>query len=136
MAAKCPPTYGLSYKTKRTNFTVPDYSLPDFGSTDYPEAWFISSDFNILFQRIGHKKLASGSESTFGVLHIAVCDVPAEDDGLASIEIYAAVGYPPWDQGSDADREEFQGNYLADEAHHMVVVIINLTQQAQANVSS
>lgn len=125
-----------SFGTIRTNFTVPDYGLPDFGSADYPNEWSLSSDFNLLFQRIGHKVLTSGTETTFGALHIAVRDVPAEDDGLASIEIYAAVWYPPWDQASDADREEFQGNYLADEAHHMVVEIINLTQQAQIDIAA
>jgi hypothetical protein len=32
--------------TKRTNFTIPNYSIPAFGSPEYLAAWSLSSDFN------------------------------------------------------------------------------------------
>ncbi len=56
--------------------------------------------------------------------------------GESGIEIYSAVWYPPWDQASEADQAEFVNNYLADEAHHMVVEVINLTLQAQEDCKS
>lgn len=127
--------------TKRTNFTVPEYTIPDFGPADdqSPDAWSLSSDFSPLFHRIGPKVLASGDQTTFGYLQIAVRDVAADaadnDMGIAGIEVYSAVWYPPWDQGTDDERAEFQDNYLADEAHHMVVEVINLTQQAYQDCS-
>lgn len=125
--------------TQRTNFTVPEYTMPDFTSGEYPEAWSISSDFNVLLQRIGLKVLTSGDKSTFGVLHIGVRDVPADaadnEVGIAGIEVYSAVWYPPWDQAAEDERTEFQTNYLADESHHMVVEVINLTLQAQQECS-
>lgn len=88
--------------------------------------------FPLPLQRVGEKILASESQETFGVLHIAVRDFLTNEGstGKAGIEIYSAVWYPPWDQADDADKTEFVNNYLADEGHHMVVEVINLTLQA------
>ncbi|CAJ2508775.1 Uu.00g138010.m01.CDS01 [Anthostomella pinea] len=127
-----------TFGTKRTNFTVPEYTTPTFGTADYPEEWAIDPSFLLIFQRIGPKVLKSGSEATFGALHIAVRDLAADegDEGKSGIEVYAAVWYPPWDQASEQSRMEFTDNYLADEAHHMVVEVINLTLQAQKDCST
>lgn len=76
-----------SFGTIRTNFTVPTYTEPDFGSADQPEEWSLSSDFPLAFQRIGPKMLTYGDNSTFGMLHIAVRDVPATNSTPAAIEI-------------------------------------------------
>ncbi|KAF8213456.1 hypothetical protein K438DRAFT_1750735 [Mycena galopus ATCC 62051] len=127
-------TFGM----KRTNFTIPSYVPPVFDGVTYPTEWAIDPSFAVLLQRIGPKVLASGDGQTFGYLHIAVRDVPPSTvGGMAAIEVYAAVWYPPWDQAPNAtDRVEFQTNYLADEAHHMVVEIINLTLQAAAEIAA
>ncbi|KAJ8123622.1 hypothetical protein ONZ43_g470 [Nemania bipapillata] len=126
-----------TFGTKRTNFTVPAFATPVYGSTDTPEAWDIGASFPLPLQRVGSKVLTSGSRNTFGALHIAVRDFPASEGstGMSGIEVYSAVWYPPWDQGSDADHTEFLSNYLPDEAHHMVVEVINLTLQAQKDCS-
>lgn len=76
-----------SFGTIRTNFTVPTYTVPDFGSADQPNEWSISSDFPLAFQRIGPKVLAYGDGSTFGMLHIAVRDVAATNSTPAAIEV-------------------------------------------------
>ncbi|KAI0484168.1 hypothetical protein GGR56DRAFT_668753 [Xylariaceae sp. FL0804] len=118
----------------RTNFSVPDYSTPDFGTADYPASWNPGSEFSLLYQRIGAKILTSGTQDTFGVLHIAVREFLAAggDEGVPGLEIYAAVWYPPWDGAADAaNTTEFQTNYLRDEAEHMVVEIVNLSLQAR-----
>ncbi|KAI1170917.1 hypothetical protein F4777DRAFT_567463 [Nemania sp. FL0916] len=122
-----------TFGTKRTNFTVPAFATPVYGTEDTPEAWDIGPSFALPLQRVGAKNLVSGSRQTFGVLHIAVRDFLASEGstGLAGIEIYSAVWYPPWDQADAADQQEFVKNYLADEAHHMVVEVINLTLQAR-----
>ncbi|KAJ6788194.1 hypothetical protein PWT90_11205 [Aphanocladium album] len=126
------------FGTQRTNFTVPEFTIPDFGSVDYPNEWSLDSKFNSIFQRIGPKDLTSGGGKTFGILHIAVRDVPASESGVDTdaIEVYSAVWYPPFDQACKADRREFQQRFIRDEAYHMVVEIINLTLQAQKDCSS
>lgn len=73
------------FGTKRTSFTVPGYSTPDFGSAEYPNAWSLSSDFPLALQGIGPKNLDDGA--TFGVLHIAVRDVAATEADPAAVEI-------------------------------------------------
>lgn len=40
---------------------VPDFAAPAFGTPDYPWAWSLNTAFPLVFQRIGHKKLVSGS---------------------------------------------------------------------------
>ncbi|KAI8629697.1 hypothetical protein F5Y19DRAFT_431549 [Xylariaceae sp. FL1651] len=121
-----------SFGTKRTNFTVPDFTTPVYGSADTPGSWDIGPSFPILLQRVGPKVLTYGDGKTFGVLHIAVRDFNATEGSTdkSGLEIYSAVWYPPWDKTSAANRTEFLNNYLADEAHHMVVEVINLTLQA------
>lgn len=74
-----------SFGTVRTNFTVPTYTVPTFGSPDQPVEWSISSDFPLAFQRIGPKVLADNT--TFGMLHIAVRDVPATSSSPAAIQV-------------------------------------------------
>lgn len=122
-----------SFGTQRTNFTVPRYATPKFGTPEYPNEWNISPKFSSLFQRIGPKVLATGSKQTFGVLHIAVRDVPKSESGAKkdAIEVYAAVWYPPYDGADEHDKNEFQKKFVSDEAHHMVVEIINLTLKAK-----
>lgn len=123
--------------TKRTNFTVPEYTTPKFGTDEYPEAWAIDDKFTLLLQRIGPKVLEGGNGNTFGVLHIAVRDFLDEGGPAnAGIEIYSAVWYPSWDGASEEDHTEFTERYLSDEAHHMVVEVINLTQQAQKDCAT
>ncbi|PSR81546.1 hypothetical protein BD289DRAFT_35685 [Coniella lustricola] len=73
------------FGVKRTNFSVPGYSTPDFGSADYPEEWSISDDFPLAYQGIGPKILSDGT--TFGVLHIAVRDVAATNSTPAGVQI-------------------------------------------------
>ncbi|KAI1123413.1 hypothetical protein F5Y10DRAFT_54542 [Nemania abortiva] len=126
------------FGTKRTNFTVPTFATPVYGTPDTPEVWNIGASFPLPLQRVGAKLLASGSRNTFGVLHIAVRDFTASEgsEGMSGIEVYSAVWYPPWNQASDADHQEFVTNYLADEAHHMVVEVINLTLKAQEDCKS
>ncbi|KAI0400806.1 hypothetical protein F4802DRAFT_471036 [Xylaria palmicola] len=126
------------FGTKRTNFTVPAFATPKYGTADTPEAWDIGARFPLLLQRVGAKVLVSGGQEVFGVLHIAVRDFAASEGstGLSGIEVYSAVWYPPWDQASKDDQAEFVKNYLADEAHHMVVEVINLTLQAQKDCKS
>jgi hypothetical protein len=121
-----------TFGTQRTNFTVPTFAPPIYGSPETPKAWDIGPSFALPLQRVGDKILASEDLLTFGVLHIAVRDFPASEGstGKGGIEIYSAVWYPPWDKAGAADHAEFVNNYLADEAHHMVVEIINLTLQA------
>ncbi|KAI1114923.1 hypothetical protein F5Y14DRAFT_412451 [Nemania sp. NC0429] len=120
------------FGTARTNFLVPAFSTPVYGTENTPAAWDIGVKFPLPLQRVGDKVLASGGQETFGVLHIAVRDFAASEGttGKSGIEIYSAVWYPPWDQASEEDKAEFVNNYLADEAHHMVVEVINLTLQA------
>ncbi|KAI1153684.1 hypothetical protein F4825DRAFT_414184 [Nemania diffusa] len=127
-----------TFGTKRTNFTVPDFETPVYGSADTPEDWDIGPSFPLPLQRVGSKILVSGGGKIFGALHIAVRDFTASEGstGLSGIEVYSAVWYPPWDQASNADHTEFVTNYLADEAHHMVVEVINLTLQAQEDCKS
>ncbi|KAI0539594.1 hypothetical protein GGR58DRAFT_500035 [Xylaria digitata] len=127
-----------TFGTKRTNFTVPAFATPEYGTVDTPEAWDIGPSFLLPLQRVGSKVLASGDHQTFGALHIAVRDFVASEGstGKSGIEIYSAVWYPPWDQASAADQAEFVNNYLRDEAHHMVVEVINLTLQAQKDCKS
>ncbi|TGJ87844.1 hypothetical protein E0Z10_g915 [Xylaria hypoxylon] len=127
-----------SFGTKRTNFTVPEFATPEYGTVDTPEAWNIGPSFPLPLQRVGVKILTSGDHQTFGALHIAVRDfVDGEGStGGSGIEIYSAVWYPPWDQASETDQAEFVNNYLADESHHMVVEVINLTLQASKDCKS
>ncbi|CAG9990267.1 unnamed protein product [Clonostachys byssicola] len=119
-----------SFGTMRTNFTVPDFQVPAFGTDEYPSIWAIDSAFPTALQRVGEKKLVTGEAAgqTFGVLHISVRDFT--DDKGSGIEIYSAVWYPPWDKASEADKKEFAENYVRDEAHHMVVEVVNLTLEA------
>jgi hypothetical protein len=125
-----------SFGTKRTNFTVPAYTVPDFGGS-IPEAWSLADSFNIELQRIGPKVLTYGDNKTFGYLHIAVRDVPATSELPAAIQIYSAVWYPPWDQNTNTtERQEFLTNYIADEAHHMVVEVVNLSLKAAAEIAA
>ncbi|KAI1421318.1 hypothetical protein F5Y12DRAFT_787579 [Xylaria sp. FL1777] len=126
------------FGTKRTNFTVPAFATPEYGTVDTPEEWDIGPSFPLPLQRVGSKVLTSGGRQTFGALHIAVRDFVASEGstGESGIEIYSAVWYPPWDQSSEANRSEFVDNYLADEAHHMVVEVINLTLQAHEDCKS
>ncbi|GAP88198.1 hypothetical protein SAMD00023353_1500180 [Rosellinia necatrix] len=126
------------FGTKRTNFTVPAFVTPQYGTADTPAAWDIGAGFALPLQRVGPKALTSGGRQTFGVLHIAVRDFAAGEGstGQSGIEVYSAVWYPPWDQADEADRAEFVGNYLADEAHHMVVEVVNLTLQANKDCKS
>ncbi len=123
-----------SFGMKRTNFTVPQYNMPAFGTAEYPQVWAIDSSFLSVFQRIGPKVLAYGDGNTFGVLHIAVRDVQEGD--RSGLEVYAAVWYPPWDQASEADHDEFVNNYLKDESEHMIVEIVNLTLQARSDIAA
>ncbi|KAI0906715.1 hypothetical protein F4823DRAFT_605917 [Ustulina deusta] len=127
-----------TFGTKRTNFTVPAFATPEYGTVDTPNEWDIGPSFPLALQRVGSKVLASGGRQTFGALQIAVRDFAASEGstGESGIEIYSAVWYPPWDQASEADQAEFVNNYLADEAHHMVVEVINLTLQAQEDCKS
>ncbi|KAI1739145.1 hypothetical protein F4680DRAFT_149298 [Xylaria scruposa] len=126
------------FGTKRTNFTVPAFATPEYGTADTPEAWNIGPSFLLPLQRVGAKVLASEDHQTFGALHIAVRDfTPSEGStGQSGIEVYSAVWYPPWNQASEDDQAEFVNNYLADEAHHMVVEVINLTLQAHEDCKS
>ncbi|KAI0193513.1 hypothetical protein F4808DRAFT_357887 [Astrocystis sublimbata] len=123
---------------KRTNFTVPAFATPKFGTADTPETWDIGASFPLPLQRVGAKVLESADGQTFGALHIAVRDFDASEGstGLSGIEVYSAVWYPPWDQASKEDQAEFENNYLADEAHHMVVEVINLTLKAHEDCKS
>ncbi|PVH79829.1 hypothetical protein DL98DRAFT_630416 [Cadophora sp. DSE1049] len=119
----------------RTHFNVPSYAVPSFDDVQYPASWDQGPQFLLPLQRAGLKQLADGT--TFGVLHIAVRDLSAEEvleAGQAGIEIYSAVWYPAWDAASQPDREEF-GRFLQDEAEHMVVEIVNLTLQAREDLS-
>ncbi|KAI0425241.1 hypothetical protein F5Y09DRAFT_322227 [Xylaria sp. FL1042] len=127
-----------TFGTKRTNFTVPVFATPEYGTVDTPEEWDIGPSFPLVFQRIGSKILTYGGGQTFGALQIAVRDFVASEGstGESGIEIYSAVWYPPWDQANEADRAEFVNNYLADEAHHMIVEVINLTLQANEDCKS
>lgn len=72
------------------------------------------------------------------MLHIAARDFAASETsvGISGIEVYAAVWYPSWDQGSDANKTEFRNNFLPDEAHHMVQEIIADTLQAKSDCAS
>ncbi|KAF7331282.1 hypothetical protein MKEN_00005300 [Mycena kentingensis (nom. inval.)] len=130
------PTIG----TLVTNFTVPGYTVPVFdgGLTPggYPTEWALDPSFNILLQRIGPKVLPDGQ--TFGYLHIAARDVPAntKTGEPAAVEIYAGVWYPPYDGASAAEQAEFVDNWLADEAHHIVVEIINSGLAAMEQVGA
>ncbi|KAI3319316.1 hypothetical protein HD806DRAFT_290412 [Xylariaceae sp. AK1471] len=121
-----------SFGTKRTNFTVPQFATPVYGTVDTPATWNIGSSYYLPLQRIGPKVLTYGDGKIFGVLHIAVRDFAASEGstGESGIEVYSAVWYPPWDRASEDKQREFVNNYLADEAHHMVVEVINLTLQA------
>jgi hypothetical protein len=103
-----------------------------YGTADTPAAWDIGSSYYLPLQRIGSKVLTYGDGRAFGVLHIAVRDFAACEGSISAsgIEVYSAVWYPPWDRASKDKQEEFVNNYLADEAHHMVVEVINLTLQA------
>ncbi|KAJ4392093.1 hypothetical protein N0V93_005715 [Gnomoniopsis smithogilvyi] len=125
-----------SFGSVRTNFTVPDFSTPAFGTADYPWAWSLNTAFPLAFQRIGHKKLSDGT--TFGVLHIAIRDFAANETsiGISGIEVYAAVWYPSWDQGCVANKTEFANNFLPDESHHMVQEIIADTLKAKSDCAS
>ncbi|KAI0107821.1 hypothetical protein GGR51DRAFT_515133 [Nemania sp. FL0031] len=127
-----------TFGTKRTHFAVPAFATPVYGSAETPESWNPGASFPLPLQRVGEKVLASGSKKTFGVLHIGVRDFAASEGstGMSGIEVYSAVWYPPWDQASDADYKEFVNNSLADEAHHMVVEVINLTLQAHEDCKS
>ena len=118
----------------RTYFSVPTFATPAYGTADTPEAWDIGASFPLPLQRVGKKILVSAEGQTFGVLQIAVRDFAASEGstGKSGIEIYSAVWYPPWDQADDEeDKAEFVNDYLADEAHHMVVEVINVTLQAK-----
>ncbi|KAI0392364.1 hypothetical protein F5Y17DRAFT_363443 [Xylariaceae sp. FL0594] len=118
-----------SLGTKRSNFTVPSFTTPNADNT--PAEWAIGAEFPLAFQRVGEKVLSSNGK-TFGVLQIAVRDFDAAEGKKKGIEVYSAVWYPPWDGAQDEDvRKEFLGNHLADEAHHMVVEVINLTLKAR-----
>ncbi|KAF7335247.1 hypothetical protein MSAN_02335200 [Mycena sanguinolenta] len=125
-----------SFGTKRTNFTIPTYTIPTFNGSEggYPTQWAIDSSFNPLLQRIGPKVLPDGQ--TMGFLHIAVRDVEATATNVSAVEIYSAVWYPPYDKALSADHEEFVTNYLADESHHMVVEIINDGLDAAADFAA
>lgn len=76
--------------------------------------------------------------TTFGVLHIAVRDFAANETslGVSGIEVYAAVWYPSWDQGAEANKTEFANKFLPDEAHHMVQEIIADTLRAKSDCST
>ncbi|KIN06851.1 hypothetical protein OIDMADRAFT_46776 [Oidiodendron maius Zn] len=125
-----------TFGTKRTNFTVPAYEVPDFGGS-VPAPWSLADSFNLELQRIGPKVLAYGDGNTFGYLHIAVRDVPATTAHPAAIQVYSAVWYPPWDQNTNTtERQEFLTNYIADEAHHMVVEVVNLSLKAAAELAA
>lgn len=110
---------------------MPHFSSPTFGTVDLPELWNIGPSFALPLQRVGPKALTSKGAKTFGVLHIAVRDFAAGEGstGASGIEIYSAVWYPPWDQASAKEQRDFQ-TYLADESHHMVVEVVNLTLRA------
>jgi len=125
-----------TFGTKRTNFTVPAFTTPVYGTDDTPSEWNIGDSFPLPLQRVGPKILSDGK--TFGVLHIAVRDFSADEGstGKKGIEVYSAVWYPPWDGAEEADHKEFVDNYLADEAHHMVVEVINLTLKAREDCKS
>ena len=125
-----------TFGTKRTNFTVPNFATPTFGTADYPNEWAIDSSFPTLLQRIGPKTLVTGPAAgqVFGVLHIAVRDFT--DDNGSGLEVYSAVWYPTWDQATSSDdHTEFVTNYVQDEAHHMVVEVINLTLKSRSDVT-
>ncbi|KAI1259244.1 hypothetical protein F5Y18DRAFT_433528 [Xylariaceae sp. FL1019] len=125
-----------SFGTKRTNFTVPSFATPELGTAEYPSEWAIDSSFPTFLQRIGPKQLVTGPAAgqTFGVLHIAVRDF-ADDVGFG-LEVYSAVWYPPWDLAPSADNhQEFITNYVADEAHHMVVEVVNLSLKALSDLT-
>jgi hypothetical protein len=121
------PTLG----TYLTNFTVPDFQPRVFGVDEeaYPAAWAINPLFGVL-QRAGEKTLSSGS--VWGVLHIGVRDVTALEsgNGKAGIEVYGAVWYPPWDQSSPENQEEFVNHFLRDEAYQVVSEVVNFSLQA------
>ncbi|KAI1341933.1 hypothetical protein F5Y15DRAFT_351946 [Xylariaceae sp. FL0016] len=125
-----------SFGMKRTNFTVPEYTIPTFGTADYPASWALDAKFALPLQRIGPKVLTSGTQVTFGVLHIAVRDFADEGGPGSGIEIYSAVWYPAWDGAPAGNETEFKEFFLMDEAYHMVVEIINLTLQAQKDCQS
>lgn len=76
--------------------------------------------------------------TTFGVLHIAVRDFAANETslGVSGIEVYAAVWYPSWNQGAEANKTEFANKFLPDEAHHMVQEIIADTLRAKSDCST
>ncbi|KAI0158339.1 hypothetical protein GGR57DRAFT_460033 [Xylariaceae sp. FL1272] len=125
-----------SFGTKRTNFTVPTFATPELGTSEYPIEWAIDSSFPTALQRIGPKQLVTGPAAgqTFGVLHIAVRDFV--DDVGSGIEVYSAVWYPPWDLATSADdHQEFITNYVGDEAHHMVVEVVNLTLKSLSDLT-
>lgn len=124
-----------SFGMKRTHFKIPEYAQPAFDGTDYPASWSVGPDFLLPLQRAGKKNLASDG-TTFGVLHIAVRDLGLNEtlNGVGGIEIYSAVWYPAWEQASEADAAEFD-KYLRDEAEHMVVEVVNLTQKARDDLA-
>lgn len=48
----------------------------------------------------------------------------------------SAVWYPPFDKASPDNHTEFTTNYVQDEAHHMVVEIINDSLKAKEDCST
>src|SRR3569833_1670533 len=106
-----------------TLFTIPIYGKPD------PARWPMLRKLpDYPNQTTNDKVLRDGSNATFGVLHIAVRDVPGSLYGEPrdGIDIYSSVWY------GDGAPEDF----LEAERHHMVNEIINLSIQAQKDLES
>ncbi|KAI0378778.1 hypothetical protein F5Y04DRAFT_140094 [Hypomontagnella monticulosa] len=104
-----------------TNFTIPNFGVPDRVKNPFLRPL---PEFPV--QEAGDKVLRDGTR--FGVLHLALRPVAGADYGspFDGFEIYSTVWY------QDGAKDE----QLDLERRHMVIEIVNLTLQAQKDLSS
>ena len=104
------------------------FSIDNFGKPDYTRHPFLRRQPEFPYQFAGDKVLRDGTGAVYGVLHISVRDVNGADYGETrnGTEVLASLWY------GDAATDKF----LQGESEHMVIEIINLSQQAQRDFDS
>lgn len=70
------------------------------------------------------------------VLLVGVCMLHVNFQLICCLPYSSAVWYPPFDKASPENHTEFTTNYVQDEAHHMVVEIINDSLKAKEDCST
>ncbi|KAI1394187.1 uncharacterized protein F4822DRAFT_387374 [Hypoxylon trugodes] len=119
-------TTGLSSKILEgwggvtTNFTIPNFGAPDRSKDPFLRPL---PEFPV--QQAGDKVLRDGTR--FGVLHISLREVDGAAYGQSGkgFEVYSTVWY----------QDGVQDDHLEQERRHMVIEIVNLTLQAQKDLS-